>query len=130
MASQRSRQHEVLPFTHPDKRYYPETGHTVAFAFLEFYEDHGGPALFGYPITEWIIETNGRIVQYFERVKLEWYPENPPGQRVQPGMLGVIYVEQYCRPDLHGKRRLACDLDSRRLGRLSPHPNRRRSPRQ
>jgi hypothetical protein len=89
---------EALPFDHPDKRYYPETGHTVAFAFLEFYEDNGGPALFGYPITEWIIELNGRIVQYFERGKLEWYPENPPGQRVQPGMLGVIYVEQYVDP--------------------------------
>jgi hypothetical protein len=94
---------EILPFTHPDKRYYPETGHTVAFAFLEFYEDNGGPALFGYPITEWIVELNGRIVQYFERAKLEWYPENPPGQRVQPGMLGVIYVEQNIDPVYTGR---------------------------
>jgi hypothetical protein len=85
-------------FNHPDKRYYPETGHIVSFAFLDFYEAHGGPALFGYPITEWVVESNGRIVQYFERGKLEWYPENPPGQRVQPGMLGVIYVEQYVDP--------------------------------
>lgn len=94
---------EVLPLSHPDKRYYPETGHTVSFAFLEFYEENGGPALFGYPITEWIIELNGRIVQYFERIKLEWYPENLPGQRVQPGMLGVIYVEQYVDPIYAGR---------------------------
>ena len=52
---------------------------------------------------EWIIELNGRIVQYFERAKLEWYPENPPGQRVQPGMLGVIYVEQYVDPLYTGR---------------------------
>ncbi len=89
---------EVPPLSHPDRRYYPETGHTVSFAFLEFYEANGGPALFGYPISEWVIEVNGRIVQYFERIKLEWYPENPPGQRVQPGMLGVIYVAQYVDP--------------------------------
>jgi hypothetical protein len=89
---------EALPSTHPDKRYYPETGHTVSFAFLEFYEEHGGAAFWGYPITEWVIERNGRIAQYFERGKLEWYPENPLGQRVQPGMLGVIYVEQYVDP--------------------------------
>jgi hypothetical protein len=94
---------EVLPLAHPDKRYYPETGHSVSFAFLEFYEENGGPGLFGYPISEWIIESNGRIVQYFERIKLEWYPENPPGQRVQPGMLGVIYVEQYVDP-IHTQR--------------------------
>jgi hypothetical protein len=83
---------------HPDKRYYAQTGHTVSFAFLDFYESNGGAALFGYPITEWMVESNGRIVQYFERAELEWYPENPPGQRVQLGMLGVIYVEQYVDP--------------------------------
>jgi hypothetical protein len=94
---------EVQSLSHPDRRYYPETGHTVAFAFLEFYEGNGGAALFGYPISEWTIELNGRIGQYFERIKLEWYPENPPGQRVQPGMLGVIYVEQYVDP-VHTER--------------------------
>lgn len=83
---------------HPDKRYFPSTGHTVAFAFLDFYEQHEGPVILGDPISEWTIELNGRIAQYFERGKLEWYPENPAGLRVQPGMLGTIYVEQYVDP--------------------------------
>jgi hypothetical protein len=89
---------EIPSPDHSDKRYFAETGHTVAFAFLDFYEKNGGLDIFGYPITEWVIEPNGRIVQYFQRGKMEWYPENPPGQRVQLGMLGTIYVEQYVDP--------------------------------
>jgi hypothetical protein len=83
---------------HPDKRYFSTTGHTVEFAFLDFYDNNEGPTILGDPISEWAIELNGRIVQYFERGKLEWYPENPAGLRVQPGMLGTIYVEQYVDP--------------------------------
>jgi hypothetical protein len=89
---------EIPPPNHPDKSYFPKVGHTVSFAFLEFYRANGDAEIFGYPITEWIIEPNGRIVQYFQRGKMEWYPENPPGRRVQLGMLGTIYVEQYVDP--------------------------------
>jgi hypothetical protein len=89
---------EIPPLDHPDKRYFPETGHTVTFAFLDFYVGNGGLDIFGYPITEWVIEPNGRIVQYFQRGKMEWYPKNLPGERVQLGMLGTIYVEQNVPP--------------------------------
>jgi predicted cupin superfamily sugar epimerase len=89
---------EIPPPNHPDKAYFAETGHTVSFAFLEFYRNNGDAIIFGQPISEWIIEPNGRIVQYFQRNKMEWYPENPPGQRVQLGMLGTIYVEQFVDP--------------------------------
>jgi hypothetical protein len=88
---------------HPDRRYFPESGHTVAFAFLDFYESNAGPEILGHPISEWVIELNGRIVQYFEKGKLEWYPGNPSGQRVQLGMLGTIYVEQFVDP-IHTER--------------------------
>ncbi len=83
---------EIPPYNHADKYYFAETGHTVQFAFLQFFQDNGGLDIFGYPITEWIIEANGRITQYFQRGKMEWYPENPRGQRVQLGMLGEMYV--------------------------------------
>ena len=88
----------IPPAGHPDKRFFHSTGHTLAFAFLEFYDNNEGPVVLGDPISEWMIELNGRIVQYFERGKLEWYPENPAGLRVQPGMLGTIYVEQHVDP--------------------------------
>jgi hypothetical protein len=89
---------QIPPAGHPDKRFFDATGHTVAFAFLDFYDNNEGPTILGDPISEWTIELNGRIVQYFQRGKLEWYPENPEGLRVQPGMLGTIYVEQHVDP--------------------------------
>ncbi len=89
---------DIPPPDHADRFYFAETGHTVSFGFLEFFRAHGGVDVLGYPITEWVIEPNGRIVQYFERVKLEWYPENVKGKRVQLGMLGTIYAMQYMDP--------------------------------
>ena len=100
---------EIPPPTHPDKRYFDETGHTVTFTFLEFYLDNGGVDIFGYPITEWFIEPSGGIVQYFQCAKMTWYPENPTGQRVQLEMLGTIYVEQYVDP-IHKEREDAAAL--------------------
>lgn len=89
---------EVPPADHPDKRYFGETGHTLAFAFLDFHRSMGGEQILGYPLTEWIIEPNGQIVQYLQCARLEWRPEMPNGQRVQLGELGTIYVEQRVDP--------------------------------
>jgi hypothetical protein len=73
--------------------YFPETGHTLAFAFLDFFRDNGGLDVFGYPVTEMYFE-DGRIVQYFQRMKLEWHPEDRAAP-VQVGNLGEIYVSVY-----------------------------------
>ncbi len=89
---------QIPPANHPQRRYYPETGHILAYAFLAYYDTHGGLDIFGYPITEFIIE-NGRIVQYFQRGKMEWHPENPRDRRVQLGFLGEIYAEKYVDPE-------------------------------
>jgi hypothetical protein len=48
--------------------------------------------MYGYPITEWFIE-NDRIVQYFQRAKMEWHPEKPEGQRIQLAPLGQLYYD-------------------------------------
>lgn len=52
--------------------YFRETGHTLGYAFREFYDRQGGLPIFGYPITEVFVE-EGRPVQYFERARLEWH---------------------------------------------------------
>lgn len=90
---------EIPPANHPQRRYYPETGHTVSFAFLGFFDEHGGLDVFGYPITEFVIE-NGFIVQYFQRARMEWHPENPQPDQVQLGNLGEIYAERMLDPQL------------------------------
>ncbi len=79
----------------PNRRYFPETGHGVHFAFLKFFEAHGGVATFGYPLSGESQEADhyrsGRIrtVQYFQRARLEYYPEHAgTPQAVQLGALG------------------------------------------
>lgn len=68
-------------------RTYNETGKTVAGGFLTFFDQHGGVTLLGYPITNEIVE-GGKTVQYFQRGRLEYHPENPAAFRVQLGLVG------------------------------------------
>ncbi len=78
----------VAPFpSEPEHRYFPETGHSVNFAFLRFWELAGALDRFGYPISEEIVE-NGVSVQYFQRARFEYRPELP-----QPVRLGAIGSE-------------------------------------
>lgn len=74
------------------RRYFPETGHVVAYAFLNFFDSNGGLDIFGYPISEFVLE-NGRIVQYFQRSKMEWHPELSVDQRVQLADLGSLHFQ-------------------------------------
>ena len=82
---------------HSNSRFFPQTGHTVASAFLRFFEARGGASFFGYPITEMMVE-NEHIVQYFQRARLDWRPDNPPNLRVQLGRLGEFYTTQIILP--------------------------------
>jgi hypothetical protein len=75
------------------KVYFPETGHTVSYAFLDFFNQNGGIDIFGYPITEMYFE-EGQIVQYFQRLKLQWQP-NDPLNTVAVGNLGEVYYLRY-----------------------------------
>ena len=71
----------------------------MAYAFLTYFDKHGGLEIFGYPITEFKLE-NGRIVQYFQRARMEWHPQLPADQRVQLGNLGEIYALTRLDPSL------------------------------
>jgi hypothetical protein len=81
-----------IPDNFPACRTIPETNHQVCYAFLDFFDKNGGAAQFGYPISNFEIH-DGRIVQYFQRARLEWHPELPTGQRVVLGDLGRIYFD-------------------------------------
>lgn len=75
------------------RHYFPETGHVVSYAFLDFFKDNGGIDVFGFPITEMHYE-DGRIVQYFQRLKMEWHPRDTR-QPVHVGNMGEIYFDTY-----------------------------------
>jgi hypothetical protein len=81
-------------------RYFKETGHSVCYAFLDFFNAHGGADLFGYPISEFSIQDD-RIVQYFQRFRLDWHPEAPAPDQVRVAALGREHFDQSgYNPDL------------------------------
>ena len=82
-----------------DTRYFAQTGHTLSHGFLNFWQANGGLAAFGYPLSEEFQEQNladGKTytVQYFERSRFEYNPENARiPYEVQLGLLGRQYVQ-------------------------------------
>jgi hypothetical protein len=61
----------------------------VCYAFLQFYDRYQADKFLGQPISdaEWL---DGRLVQYFQRARMEWRPERPAGQRVTLTDLGKL----------------------------------------
>jgi thermitase len=72
--------------------YFPETGHTLGGGFRVYWEQNGGLPIFGFPISEEFTEisSDGRpvTVQYFERHRFEWRPENAPPYNVLLSRIG------------------------------------------
>ncbi len=72
----------------PDRDYFAATGHYLSYGFKSYWENNGGLAVYGYPISEETSE-NGRVVQYFERARFEYWPEHKgTPYEVQLGLLG------------------------------------------
>jgi hypothetical protein len=79
--------------------YFSETGHTLRGKFLDYWQQNGGLAQFGYPLTEEFFEPEGADnaliqVQYFERNRFELHPENQPPNDVLLGRLGIEFHPQ------------------------------------
>jgi hypothetical protein len=80
------------------------TRHTLRNApapFRSFWLNNGGLAVFGRPLSEQFQEVNqadGRVywVQYFERQRMEWHPDEPdPRYRILLGLLGNEYRDAH-----------------------------------
>ena len=81
-----------------ESRYFPETQHWVKGKFLKYWNEHGGLAQQGYPLTEEFQEKNklnGQTytVQYFERAVFELHPENQPPYDVLLSQLGNFELD-------------------------------------
>jgi hypothetical protein len=100
-------------------RFYPESGHRICFAFLDFFERHGGSELFGYPISEFKIE-NGRVVQYFQRFRLDWHPEAAAERQIQVAALGREHFDSMGYDPNLLKSNPPEDLDQYRVLELRP----------
>ena len=81
-----------MPGADPANAWTAPTGHAVTGLWLQFLKDHGDTDNLGYPRTPVIADpmAGGQTVQYFQRLVLEWHPENPPAYRLQRRLLGDI----------------------------------------
>ncbi len=85
--------------TSSDCTYYAATGHNLCAGFQAYWNQNGGLAVFGYPISEEFQEKNpdtGQVytVQYFQRARFEWHPgENPANFDVELGRLGAQVLQ-------------------------------------
>ncbi len=72
--------------------YFAPTSHSLSGRFLQYWQASGGLTLYGYPISEPLTEAStdgkGYTVQYFERARFEYHPENRPPYDVLLGLLG------------------------------------------
>ncbi len=72
---------------------FPETGYKVGGAFLAYWQANGGLAQFGYPLSPQMQKAGGNsglVVQYFERARFEYHPENAGSEyQVLLTLLGV-----------------------------------------
>jgi hypothetical protein len=78
--------------TQASQRCFVETGLCIDGRIREFWEQNGGLAAFGLPITpqqEQLIEGQPRQVQWFERNRLELHPDRQRPYDVLLGRLGV-----------------------------------------
>ncbi|MGQ9928002.1 MAG: M14 family metallopeptidase [Chloroflexaceae bacterium] len=82
-------------------RRFPETGHALRGAFLDFWEHGGGLEVFGLPLSEAFTASAAdgqpRSVQYLERAVLAFYPED--GQvRLEPLGARTLALERLKQP--------------------------------
>lgn len=75
----------------PGCRGFVETGYYLCGGFRTYWERNGGLVRFGFPVTDAITEEiEGRVltVQYFERRRMEYHPDNRPPFDILLGLLG------------------------------------------
>ncbi len=83
------------------QRFFGKTGHNLGKDFRTYWETHGGLTQFGFPISEELKERldDGNVyrVQYFERARFEWHPDNDPAYQVLLGQFGRRVYNELAR---------------------------------
>ncbi len=75
--------------------YFPETGHNLTGDFYTFYTANPNARLvYGLPVTEAFIDPDtGRLIQYFEKARFEYFAENMTGDKVRLTPVGQSMYE-------------------------------------
>ena len=73
--------------------YFEATGQEITSDFLAYWRNHGGERVFGWPISPPVevsspSQTGSYVVQWFQRARMEFHPELPPGSQIALGALG------------------------------------------
>lgn len=77
-----------------ESQYFPETKKTLSGKFLQYWREHGGLPIYGYPITDAQPEVDPEtgktfLTQWFERNRFEYHPENAGTKyEILMGLLG------------------------------------------
>jgi hypothetical protein len=79
----------VPPNPTPAEGWLAPTGYAVSGPWLEFFRTHGDLDYVGYPRSPVVADPLDprQCVQYFQRLVLEWHPNNPAGYRIQRRLL-------------------------------------------
>ena len=93
-----AQENQIPTFNSSHHHYFPEVGHVVSYAFLDYFREKGGVYIFGYPRSEFMYE-NGYIVQYFQRARMEWHPEVISGPQMRLTNIGETYIERFGVPE-------------------------------
>ena len=81
----------IPPASDPNRRYFPETGHTASGDFLRHFNAYGGKVRFGWPISEpFLLE--GRLTQDFQSARFFWTPGLEPPVTLEE--IGRIHFEK------------------------------------
>ena len=68
---------------------FQETPYCAENAFLDFWRANGDVEILGFPLSQPFVDNRGLIVQFYERVIMEWHPENTdPRSQVLLTLLG------------------------------------------
>jgi hypothetical protein len=80
-------------------RYFEESVYPVCYLFRQYYDAYQGESFIGLPVSNVRI-VDGRLVQYFEFARMEWWPENEVGPHVVLTELGQMdYARNVSRAD-------------------------------
>lgn len=83
----------------PGQFHFVQTGHNLGGAFADYWFAHNGLRIFGYPLSDEVrehsaVDGQNYTVQYFERARMEWHPEQgrvllaPLGARAYADFVG------------------------------------------